>query len=95
MLPFLAQGAAMAIEDGAVLADMLANNLDNPRKALREFERTRRARAARAQKASRRQGRIYGLSGPEALVRNIVMRTKGGERLLTRYDWLYKWQPPS
>ncbi|HET7849249.1 MAG TPA: FAD-dependent oxidoreductase [Pseudolabrys sp.] len=95
MLPFLAQGAGMAIEDAAVLADMLANNLDNPRKALRAYERARRARTARAQKASRRQGRIYGLSGPEALIRNLAMRAMGGERLLARYDWLYKWQPPS
>ncbi|HEX5509748.1 MAG TPA: FAD-dependent monooxygenase [Pseudolabrys sp.] len=95
MLPFLAQGAGMAIEDTAVLADTLANNLDNPRKALRAYERERRARTALAQKASRRQGRIYGLSGPEALIRNLVIRAMGGERLLERYDWLYKWQPPS
>jgi salicylate hydroxylase len=43
---------------------------------------------------SRRQGRIYGLSGPEALVRNLAMRAMGGEKLRARYDWLYDWQPP-
>ena len=30
----------------------------------------------------------------EALIRNMVMRAKGGEKLLGRYDWLYAWRPP-
>lgn len=94
MLPFLAQGAGMAIEDAAVLAHHLKNSLDAPAKALRVYEDARRRRTARAQHASRRQGRIYGLSGPEALVRNLGMMTLGGERLRSRYDWVYNWRPP-
>jgi salicylate hydroxylase len=94
MLPFLAQGAGMAIEDAAVLADRLGQYRDDPCAALRAYEDARRQRTARAQQASRRQARVYGLSGPEALVRNLVMRMMGGEKLLSRYDWLYKWQPP-
>ena len=31
---------------------------------------------------------------PEALIRNIVMRRLGGQRLLERFDWLYGWTPP-
>ncbi|HVV62837.1 MAG TPA: FAD-dependent monooxygenase [Pseudolabrys sp.] len=95
MLPFLAQGAGMAIEDAAVIADALVKNLDDPPAGLRAYERARRKRTAMAQKAARKQGRIYGLSGPEALIRNLAMRAMGGEKLLTRYDWLYTWQPPS
>jgi salicylate hydroxylase len=94
MLPFLAQGAGMAIEDAAVLADMLGKYLDDPTDALRAYEGARRLRAARAQQASRRQARIYGRSGPEALIRNLGMRWLGGEKLRARYDWLYSWQPP-
>jgi salicylate hydroxylase len=94
MLPFLAQGAGMAIEDAAVLADMLGKYLDDPCDALRAYEGARWHRTARAQQMSRRQGRIYGLSGPEALVRNLAMRAMGGEKLRARYDWLYDWQPP-
>jgi salicylate hydroxylase len=94
MLPFLAQGAGMAIEDAAVLADMLGKYLDDPCDALRAYEGARWHRTARAQQASRRQGRIYGLSGPEAFVRNLAMRAMGGEKLRARYDWLYDWQPP-
>jgi salicylate hydroxylase len=94
MLPFLAQGAGMAIEDGAVLADALANNLERPTRALRRYERTRRPRNAKVQRASRRQARVYGMSGPEGFIRNLFMRARGGENLLRRFDWLYTWQAP-
>ena len=83
MLPFLAQGAGMAIEDAAVLADMLGKYLDDPADALRAYEGARRHRTARAQLAARRQARIYGLTGPEALIRNLAMRAMGGEKLLS------------
>src|SRR5215831_2575543 len=94
MLPFLAQGAGMAIEDAAVLADMLGKYRDDPADALRAYEGARWHRTFRAQQFSRRQGRIYGLSGPEAFVRNLAMRAMGGEKLRARYDWLYSWRPP-
>ena len=94
MLPFLAQGAAMAIEDAAVLADMLGKYLDDPSDALRAYEGARWHRTMRAQQAARRQARIYGLTGPEAFVRNLAMRGMGGEKLRARYDWLYSWRPP-
>jgi 2-polyprenyl-6-methoxyphenol hydroxylase-like FAD-dependent oxidoreductase len=94
MLPFLAQGAGLAIEDAAVLADMLGKSMDNPTDALRAYEGARWHRTDRAQHASRRQGRIYGRSGPEVLIRNFGMRMLGGEKLLNHYDWLYTWQPP-
>ena len=92
MLPFLAQGAGMAIEDAAVLAAFLGKYADDPADALRGYEGARRKRTERAQLASRKQGRIYGRSGPEALIRNLGMRALGGEKLLARYDWLYSWQ---
>ncbi len=79
----------MAIEDGAVLADALANNLERPTRALRRYERTRRPRNAKVQRASRRQARVYGMSGPEGFIRNLFMRARGGENLLRRFDWLY------
>ena len=93
-LPFLAQGSCLAIEDAAVLADMLGTYLDEPADALRAYEGARWHRTMRAQSLSRRQGRIYGLDGPEALVRNLAMRALGGEKLRARYDWLYDWWPP-
>jgi salicylate hydroxylase len=84
----------LAIEDGAVLAAMLGRYRDDPPDALRGYEGRRRRRTERVQAMSRKQGRIYGMSGPEALVRNIGMRTLGGERLLAGQDWLYNWHVP-
>ena len=94
MLPFLAQGAGMAIEDAAVLAWCLRQYLDDPADALRAYEAARRKRTARAQEVSHKQGRLYGRSGPEGLVRNIGMRVLGGDRLRAHYDWIYTWRPP-
>jgi 2-polyprenyl-6-methoxyphenol hydroxylase-like FAD-dependent oxidoreductase len=92
MLPFLAQGGAMAIEDAWVLADELARTPDDPAAALRAYERRRQGRTARAARAAARTGRIYHLKGPLAAARDLAMRTIGGERLQRRYDWLYDWK---
>ncbi len=93
MLPYLAQGAAMAIEDAAVLAQRLAETRDNPAAAMRRYERQRRSRTARAQRAARRNGTIYQLAGPAASLRSLALASLGGARLLARYDWLYGWTP--
>jgi salicylate hydroxylase len=93
MLPYLAQGAAMAIEDAAVIAQRLADTRDDPAGAMRRYERQRRVRAARAQRAARRNGIVYQLGGPGAFLRTLALTTIGGERLLARYDWLYGWTP--
>jgi salicylate hydroxylase len=93
MLPFLAQGGAMAIEDAAVLAGALADAA-NPAKALRAYEKARRGRTAKVQKLARRQGRIYGMTGPEAVIRNMVMRAMGGQKIVIRQDWLFGFSAP-
>jgi salicylate hydroxylase len=91
MLPFLAQGGAMAIEDAAVLASCLGRDEDVVR-ALRTYERTRRTRVARAQREARRNSWRYHLAGPLGFVRNAALGALGGENLLRRYDWLYGWR---
>jgi len=92
MLPFLAQGGAMAIEDAAVLAHALEHDEDIAR-ALRAYEQARRHRVARAQRAARLNSWGYHLPGPLGMVRNGVLAAMGGEKLLRRYDWLYGWRP--
>jgi salicylate hydroxylase len=94
MLPFLAQGAAIAIEDAAVLANALAQQPGDLAQAMRRYERARRGRTARVQRAARRQGRIYHLRAGEALARNFFLRIAGGSTLLRRYNWLYDWRAP-
>jgi 2-polyprenyl-6-methoxyphenol hydroxylase-like FAD-dependent oxidoreductase len=92
MLPFLAQGAAQAIEDAGVLGVVLGRGQDLEA-SLRAYQETRLPRAARVQKESRRQAAIYHLGGPAAFLRDAAMRTLGGENMLARYDWLYNAQP--
>ena len=93
MLPYLAQGAAMAIEDAAVLADCIARTPDDADGAMRVYERTRRARTARTQRAARRNGTVYHLGGAAAVLRTLALTAMGGQRLIRRYDWLYGWTP--
>jgi salicylate hydroxylase len=93
-LPFFAQGAAMAIEDAAVVAHCLAQNRDDPAAALRAYCAHRRARTREVARLAARNGTIYHLAGASGLARNMLMRGLGGERLLRRYDWIYGWRPP-
>jgi salicylate hydroxylase len=93
MLPFLAQGAAMAIEDAAVLARELARSPGDRASALRSYEAARAPRAARVQRAARRNDFRYHLPQPAAFLRDVALRVLGGDRLLAQYDWIYQWRP--
>lgn len=92
MLPYLAQGAAMAIEDAAVIAKELARTPDEPGAAMRRYEAARRRRTARVQRGARRNGKVYHMGGAEALLRTVAMLAMGGERIISRYKWLYGWK---
>jgi salicylate hydroxylase len=93
MLPYLAQGAAAAIEDAAVLAPRLAETPAEPARALRLYENERYRRTARIQRAARRNGMIYHMGGAEALLHALALVAMRGRGLLARYDWLYNWKP--
>ena len=100
MLPFAAQGAGMAIEDAAVLAQCLGDGLregglGDPLSvpaALLRYAEARRPRVARVQRLARQNGQIYHLAGPMALARDLAMQALGGERLLARQAWIYDWK---
>jgi len=95
MLPFAAQGAGMAIEDAAVLAKSLsegASDAAGVAAALKKYARQRRGRVAKMQRLARRQGRIYHMSGPAAVARDLFIRAMGGKRMLSRQDWIYDWR---
>ncbi|RIY41265.1 FAD-dependent monooxygenase [Neopusillimonas maritima] len=66
MLPFLSQGAAMAIEDAYVLAKALAALPDQIPNALQQYEKERLPRTARVQLEARERGKTYHLSSKEA-----------------------------
>jgi salicylate hydroxylase len=93
ILPYLAQGAAMAIEDAAELGVCLGHGGDDPAAAMRRYEQRRLARTARTQRAAQRGGAIYHLSGVAGFMRTLALGAMGGDRLISRYDWLYGWTP--
>jgi salicylate hydroxylase len=93
MLPFVAQGAAMAIEDAAVLAASLAAAPDALAAAMRRYEEARGPRTTRVQRAARRNDMIYHLAWPAAAFRNFALGRMGSERLRAQYDWIYGWRP--
>jgi len=88
MTPFAAQGAAMAIEDAALLAERLAGPQDLSA-ALHGFEETRRARVARVRSRGAFNRFAYHARGPVALARNLVLSLRGPESLAADLDWLY------
>ena len=92
VLPFLAQGAALAIEDAAVLARCLADAPDAVA-ALAAYADARRRRVARVQRAARANGRTYHAGALVGLARNVVMRRLGPAGMSGRYAWLYGWTP--
>jgi len=89
MLPFAAQGAAMAIEDAAVLSRCLAASPADITQALKHYAAQRKPRVAQVRRAAQQNGWIYHLDGLMALARNATMRTLGGARLMSRQDWIY------
>lgn len=94
ILPFLAQGGTLALEDAVTVAWHLEKHQDDAAKAFTGYERERRPRSRRVQVAARRNGRIYHLSGTLAATRNLVLRGTPPQRLMASYDWLYGWRPP-
>ncbi|MDX1715521.1 MAG: FAD-dependent monooxygenase [Anderseniella sp.] len=88
-LPHLAQGAAMALEDAVELAKHVGDGTGIAA-ALARFEATRKPRTSRITLGSRTQGRIYKMSGPSALARNLAMKLLPASRQLERLAWIYE-----
>jgi 2-polyprenyl-6-methoxyphenol hydroxylase-like FAD-dependent oxidoreductase len=89
VLPFLAQGAALAIEDALALAACMAACPGDPSPAFLRYEALRRPRTGRVQRLSRRFGRIYHLGAPMRLARNLVLERRNEAEALKSFDWLY------
>jgi len=92
VLPFLAQGAALAIEDAAVLSRSLTVQ-DTVPGALRDYSDARKERIRRVQRAARSNGRSYHAGRCVGFVRDAVIRHLGPEGMSQRYAWLYGWTP--
>ena len=89
-LPFLAQGANLALEDAAVLARQLA--LHGPRDGLPRYQALRQPRVARAIRAASANAVNYHLSGPRRLIAHAGLWLLGRvapDAFIGRMDWLY------
>ena len=87
MLPYLAQGAGMAIEDAAALADVLAQSDVGDAAALERYAQNRWRRNARVQARAQRNGEIFHATGLQRWGRDTAMQVLG-QRLLD-VPWLY------
>jgi salicylate hydroxylase len=90
MLPFMAQGAAQAIEDGAALAACLQRlGAAAAPEALRLYESVRRPRASRLQELSRlNKLRFHLPDGPRQRKRDAELAIRG-DRSIEAIAWLY------
>lgn len=96
MLPFLSQGAAMAIEDAYVLAEALASfGPDHLGPALDAYEAERLPRTARVQLEARERGRTYHLSSDEDLAARDRAFRQEQERdpnaVGIKAEWVYRY----
>ena len=90
-LPFLAQGACMAIEDAWVLAACLDADPDQPR-ALARYQALRRDRCTRIVAAATANARNYHLSGPRRLAGHTALRLANHlapRAVFERFAWVY------
>ncbi|KQY14576.1 FAD-dependent monooxygenase [Rhizobium sp. Root482] len=88
MMPFAAQGAAMAIEDGFELAAFVADG-----QPLAAFAAHRKRRIARVRARGDFNRFAYHARGPIRLGRDLVLSMRRPESLAADFDWLYGYQP--
>lgn len=93
MLPFAAQGAAMAIEDAAVLSAAV-DNAPTINEALQKYSQLRMTRLEKVAALAHSNGQIYHLPAPASYFRDIAMRILPHSRLMERQAWVYGWELP-
>jgi salicylate hydroxylase len=91
MFPFFGQGAAQAIEDAAVLAGCLAQNIADPAAGLQRYQALRIPRTTRLQQVSHLRSHSNHLpDGPEQRARDESLSS--GDPLVAN-GWIYGYDP--
>ena len=93
MLPYLGQGAAMALEDACILARLLGQSSGDIENALRRYEDIRRPRTMQVVLASRARATQYHLKSPLARMWRdvkLALRSRfGRDKTTLQADWVY------
>jgi salicylate hydroxylase len=91
MLPFMAQGSAQAIEDGATLVAVLAGcDRRHVTEALRDYERLRLPRTSRVQAlATTNKTRFHLPDGPAQRERDAQMASGSTDWSKSAIAWIY------
>ncbi len=95
ILPFMAQGAAIAIEDAATLSRCLENAGGDRTKfsaSLAQYAKLRERRARKIRKIAYKNGKTYHMGLPWSLARDCVIKALGAGGMMRRYHWLYGWK---
>lgn len=92
MLPYQAQGAAMAIEDAAILAPLLITEPDSAQ-ALVRYAAIRRGRTMKVAALSARNGRTFHMRWPFSAARDFVVQRTSTPAHLERLGWIYDYDP--
>ena len=89
MVQYIAQGAAMALEDAICLAHQADLNDGDLAAAFKAYQAIRIVRTARVQLSSLMLDRIYHASGVERLVRNSIFEGRTPTQYHDRLEWVF------
>ena len=89
MLQYLAQGAAMALEDAVCLGACAQAADGDFQKAFLEYQERRLVRASRVQVSAKMLGLVFHAAGVERLVRNDIYQGRSPERYYDALEWLF------
>ncbi|MCG7623449.1 FAD-dependent oxidoreductase [Epibacterium sp. Ofav1-8] len=91
-LPFMAQGANMALEDAYALADCLSA-ADDLEAGLAAYQLRRRARVAKVVEAANGNAWKYHLRPPLSWPAHQILRVAGAlapQKMVSQFDWIYR-----
>ncbi len=91
-LPFMAQGANMALEDAYALVDCLAQAADLS-EGLAAYQRRRQARVSKVVQAASRNAWKYHLRAPLSWPAHQILRLAGAfapQQMVSQFDWIYR-----
>jgi 3-hydroxybenzoate 6-monooxygenase len=89
MLQYVGQGACMALEDGVVLATLLAGSVQDPGHALAAYEAARITRTTRCQRLARPWGASWHTDDPTLVAyRDRFLRARRADDY-SDVEWLY------